>query len=183
MCRRCLTGLSTGRATASLRRPFSLLRRRRCAPVTSDVCAVHGTNPAGCESRYQVSAEPKVSRRASASPRGGVRRKFKAQSRGDEQKPDMRRDALGTSGHVTAKSSICKPGRNAGMGAFCKSGAYARKDSCLTTGDLRGVGVLGRTTTGRRETGAERRAEVSRGHSRPGAPGRRPERSESRVRG
>jgi hypothetical protein len=33
---------------------------------------------------------------------------LKAKSRGDEQKPDMRRDAFGTSGHVTAKSSIYK---------------------------------------------------------------------------
>jgi DNA replication protein DnaC len=42
------------------------------------VCAVHGTNSAGCKSRYQVSAEPKVSQRASASSRGGVRRKPRA---------------------------------------------------------------------------------------------------------
>jgi len=108
-------------------------------PLMSNVCAVHGTNPAGCKSRYQVSAEPKVSRRASASSRGGVRRKPKTKSRGDEQKPDMRRDAPGASGHVTTKPSICNTGGNAGVGAFCKSGAYARKDSCLTTGDLSGA--------------------------------------------
>jgi len=148
-------------------------------PLRSNVCAVHGTNPAGCKSRYQVSAEPKVSQRATASSRGGVGRKLKAKSWGDEQKPDMRRDASGASGHVTAKPSICKPGRNAGMDAFCKSGAYARKDSCLTTGDLHGVASLGRRATGRRATGAEHRGEVSRGHRRPGAPGRRPERCES----
>jgi len=52
--------------------------------------------------------EPKASQRASASSRGGVQRKPKAKSQGDEQKPDMRRDAFGTSGHVTAKSSIYK---------------------------------------------------------------------------
>jgi hypothetical protein len=32
------------------------------------VCAVHGMNPVGCKSRYQVSAEPKVSQRTTASP-------------------------------------------------------------------------------------------------------------------
>ena len=42
----------------------------------------------------------------------------------------MRRDAPGTSGHVTAKSSIC------GWGAFCKSGIYAAKVTCLTPGGL-----------------------------------------------
>jgi len=68
-----------------------------------------------------------------------VRRKLKAKSRGDEQKPDMRRDAFGTSGHVTAKSSIYSVGGDTDKGAFCKSGVYARKDSCLTTGDLHGV--------------------------------------------
>jgi hypothetical protein len=68
-----------------------------------------------------------------------VRRKSKAKSRGDEQKPDTRRDASGASGHVTTKPSICKCGGNVGMDAFCKSGAYARKDSCLTTGGLHGV--------------------------------------------
>ena len=115
--------------------------KRTCygRPLKSNVCAAHGTNPAGCKSRHQVSAEPKVSQRASASLRGGVRRKPKTKSRGDEQKSDMRRDASGASGHVTTKPSICKAGGNAGVGAFCKSGACARKDSCLTAGDLHGV--------------------------------------------
>jgi hypothetical protein len=40
---------------------------------------------------------------------------------------------------VTAKPSICNAGGDAGLGAFCKSGAYAGKDSSLTTGDLPGV--------------------------------------------
>ena len=146
--------------------------------LMSNVCAVHGTNPVGCKSRHQVHAEPKGSQRASASSRGGVRRKSKAKSRGDEQKPDMRRDAPGTSGHVTAKSSICSDGTSTVWGAFCKSGVYARKDSCLTAGDLCGVVNLGRPTTGCRATGAEHRGEVSRGRSRPGRPGRRPERCE-----
>jgi len=52
--------------------------------------------------------------------------------RGDEQEPDMRRDASGASGHVTAKPSIC------GWGAFCKSGVYAAKVTSLTPGDLSG---------------------------------------------
>ncbi len=88
---------------------------------------------AGCDLVLQVFAEPKVSQRASASPRGGVRRKPKAKSRDDEQKPDMRRSAFGASGHVTTKPSISK------RDACCKSGVYARKDSCLTTGDLCGA--------------------------------------------
>ena len=138
-------GLASSRAqaapshnsTSALTLPSS--GRAYGTPLKSNVCAVHGTNPAGCKSRYQVSAEPKVSQRASASPRGGVRRKPKVKSRDDEQKPDMRRSASGASGHVTTKPSICKCGGNAAVGAFCKSGAYARKDSCLTTGDLQGV--------------------------------------------
>ncbi len=52
-------------------------------------------------------AEPKARRRARASPRGGVWRKPNPKLRGDEQKPDRRCNALGTSGHVTAKSPIC----------------------------------------------------------------------------
>lgn len=50
------------------------------------------------------------SQRASASSRGRVQRKPEAKLQGDEQKLDMRRDALGTSGHVTAKSSIEREG-------------------------------------------------------------------------
>jgi hypothetical protein len=146
-------------------------------PLMSNVCAVHGTNPAGWKSRHQVSAEPKVSQRASASSRGGVRRKPKTKSRGDEQELDMRRDASGASGHVTTKPSICNTGGNAGVDAFCKSSAYARKDSCLTTGDLRDAWRPMRHA-GRRATDAEDPAEVSRGHSRPRALGRRPERCE-----
>lgn len=64
------------------------------------------------------------------SPRGGVWRKPNPKLRGDEQKPDMRRDASGASGHVTAKPSICE------WGAFCKSGVYAVKVTCLIPGDL-----------------------------------------------
>lgn len=40
---------------------------------------------------------------------------------------------------MTAKSSIYSVGGDTDKGAICKSGVYARKDSCLTTGDLRGV--------------------------------------------
>ena len=49
---------------------------------------------------------------------------------GDEQEPDLRCGTSGTSGHVTAKSSI----RN--WGVLYKSGVYARKALCLTPGDL-----------------------------------------------
>jgi hypothetical protein len=55
------------------------------------------------------------------------------------KKPEMRRDASGASGHVSAKPSICNAGSNAGRGALCKSGAYAGKDSSLTMADLPGV--------------------------------------------
>ena len=71
--------------------------------------------------------------------RRGAVGKSKAKSRDDEQKPDMRRSAFGTSGHVTAKSLIYSAGGDTGKGACCKSGVYARKDLCLTTGDLHGV--------------------------------------------
>ena len=49
---------------------------------------------------------------------------------GDEQEPDLRCGTSGTSGHVTAKSSI----RN--WGVLYKSGVYALKVTCLTLGDL-----------------------------------------------
>ena len=55
------------------------------------------------------------------------------QLRGDEQEQDIRRDASGTSGLVTAKLAIC------GWGAFCKFGVYAAKVTCLTPGDLCGA--------------------------------------------
>ena len=44
------------------------------------MCAVHGTNPVGCKSRYQAYVEPKVSQRASASSRGGVPFSYLSQS-------------------------------------------------------------------------------------------------------
>jgi hypothetical protein len=65
--------------------------------------------------------EPSVSERARASSRGGVWRKPNAKWRGDEQKLDIRCDALGASWHVTAKPSIRK------WGAFYKSSVYAMK--------------------------------------------------------
>ncbi len=61
--------------------------------------------------------------------------------RGDEQEPDMRCGTLGTSWHVTAKSSIHD------WGVLYKSGVYARKVVSLTRGDLhavRGIGLRGR---------------------------------------
>lgn len=91
--------------------------------------------------------------------------------RGDEQKPDMRRDALGASGHVLAAPSICD------WGAFCKFGAYAGKVACLTPGGLSGaLGTRERVKLAEdRETGPDRRAGVSKGHIRSVALERRPE--------
>ena len=71
----------------------------------------------------------------------GVRRKRGAKARVDEQEPDMRREC-GTSGRDTVKSVSIKHAER-------KSGDCARKAAELTSGDL------------------PRRAEVSRGHSRP----------------
>ena len=75
----------------------------------------------------------------------------------------MRRGASGTSGHVTAKSSIC-----GSMDALCKSGARAAKVTCLTPREV--SPVLRRIEAGHLETGAEYRGEVSRGHSKWVAP-------------
>jgi hypothetical protein len=69
-----------------------------------------------------------------------VQRKSKAKSLDDEQKPDVRRDAFGTSGHVTAKSPIYSVDGSIDKGAFCKSGVYARKDSSAPLWPLRALG-------------------------------------------
>jgi len=79
----------------------------------------------------------------------------------------MRRDTSGANGHVTIKPSICE------WDVFCKSGVYARKVSCLTAGGLPGVR---QSRTEKRGSDSERRAGVSRGHSRLVGPSRRPER-------
>ena len=65
--------------------------------------------------------------------RDACRRKPNPKLRGDEQEPDMRCGTLGTSWHVTAKSSICA------WGVLYKSGVYAGKALCLTPGDLYSV--------------------------------------------
>ena len=105
------------------------------------VCARHGARLLGCKSLDQVYVEPKVRRRARASPRGGVWRKPNPKARGDVLEPDLRCGTSGTSWHVTAKSSIH------GWGVLYKSGVYARKVVSLTRGDLhavRGIGLRGR---------------------------------------
>jgi hypothetical protein len=91
-----------------------------------------------------VFAEPKVRRRTRASSRDGVWRKSNPKARDDEQEPDMRCGALGTSWHVTAKS----PFRN--WGAFYKSGVYVLKALCFTPGGLHVVreGELGLEKSG-----------------------------------
>ena len=80
---------------------------------------------------------------------------------GDVQKPDLRCGTSGTSGHVTAKSSI----RNRGV--LYKSGVYALKVMCLTLGDLSCAlerRVRGELAEGR-AIDPDRMGEVSRGHS------------------
>jgi hypothetical protein len=54
---------------------------------------------------YQVKAEPKIRRRATAAPRGVVGRKPNPKIRDDEQESDIRCDVVGTSEHVIAKLS------------------------------------------------------------------------------
>jgi len=51
-------------------------------------------------------------------------------ARGDEQEPERRCGTPGTSGHVTAKSSIRRGG------GLYQSGVYARNVLCRTLGDL-----------------------------------------------
>ena len=82
--------------------------------------------------------------------------------RGDEQEPDMRCGILGTSGHVTAKSSI----HNWSM--LYKSGVYALKATCLTPGGLpyADVSRLRLNMAEGRAINPDRMAEVSRGHIR-----------------
>jgi len=81
---------------------------------------------------------------------------------GDVQEPDLRCGAFGTSGHVTAKSSICN------RDVLYKSGVYASKITCLTLGDLSCAlerRVRGELAEGR-VIASDRMREVSRRHSR-----------------
>jgi hypothetical protein len=97
-----------------------------------------------------VFAEPKVRRRTRASSRGGVWR-------------DLRCGTSGTSGHVTAKSSI----RN--WDVLYKSGVYALKATCLTPGGLPcalGCRVRRKLAEGR-AIDPDRMGEISRRHSSP----------------
>jgi len=128
------------------------------APATAehDVCARHGTDRAGWKSPCQVFAEPKARRRTRASSRGGVWRKSNPNARGDEQEPDMRCGTSGTSGHVTAKSSIRK-------GVCFINPASTRRTICVLPWEISRVSAR----TGFRATGADRPGEVSRGQSRP----------------
>ena len=126
------------------------------------VCAGHGTELERCKSSCQVISEPKARRRARASSRGEVWRKLNPKARGDVQEPDLRCDASGASGHVTAKLSIRK------WDAFYKSGAYAWNVLCLTPGGL--LGALGSGVPEKLAEGgaihSDRPVEVCRWHSR-----------------
>ena len=110
-------------------------------------------------------------RRARAVSRGTVWRKPKAKSRGDEQEPDVRCDADGASGHVTAKPSSCE------WPAFYKFGVYAMKAKCLTPGGLHCV----EGATDDEAIHGDRNAEVSRGHSARCRAGAGPNKSGSSV--
>ena len=79
-------------------------------------------------------------------------------ARSDEQEPDMRCGTLGTSGHVTAKSSIRR-------GVCFMNPAFTRRTICVLPWEISRLSAR----TGRRVTGADRPGEVSRGHSRPEA--------------
>jgi hypothetical protein len=119
-------------------------------------CARHGTDRAGWESPCQVIAEPKARRRARASSRGGVWRKPNSNARGDVQEPDLRCGTPGTSGHVTAKSSIRR-------GACFINPASTRRTICVLPWEISRLSAR----TGWGETVTDRPGEVSRGRSRP----------------
>jgi len=88
------------------------------------------------------------------SPRGGVWRKHRANARVDGQKPGTRRERR-TSGPLTAKSISIKDAKR-------RPGDCARKAAELTPGDLLCVAAATESAVRR----SDRRAEVSRGHSR-----------------
>src|SRR5439155_18711120 len=105
----------------------------------------------GCKSPAQPDGGEGLVKTQGLSPRGGVRKKRRANMRVDEQKPDMRRQCR-TSGQLTAKSVSIK-------GAKRRSGGCAWKAVELTPGDLSCV----RYRTEAVERQSDRRAEVSRG--------------------
>ena len=130
------------------------------APLAGEanVCARHGTERAGWKFPCQVFAEPKARRRARASPRGGVWRKSNPKARGDVQEPDSRCGTSGTSGHVTAKSSIRK-------GVYFINPASTRGTFCVLPWEVFRLSER----TGWLVTVTDRPGEVSRGHSSAGA--------------
>ena len=131
--------------------------RVKGAPLAAegDVCARHGTERAGWKSPCQVFAEPKARRRARASSRGDVWRKPNPNAWGDEQEPDTRCGTPGTSGHVTAKSSIRS-------GVCFINPASTRETFCVLPWEISRLSAR----TGSRATGFDRPGEVSRGQSR-----------------
>jgi hypothetical protein len=138
-------------------RTTSCTRRSPSAPAGDEcVCARHGTDRAGWKSPCQVFAEPKARRRARASPRGGVWRKPNPRARGDVQEPDSRCGTPGTSGHVTAKSSIR-------TGVCFINPASTRGTICVLPWEISRLSER----TGWRATGTDRPGEVSRGRSSP----------------
>jgi hypothetical protein len=147
------------------------------------VCAGHGTELTGCKSPRQVSAQPKARSRARASPRSGVWRKPHPEMRGDAQEPDTRCGTPGTSGHVTAKSSmragvclITPASRHRKVGVVRREVCMAsRSKGCMKSGGPAGKPGGNRehkpppealTRTERGTIPADRQAEVSRGHRR-----------------
>ena len=88
-------------------------------------------NERGASPRARYSRSRRLGAGQGRPPGGGVWRKPNPHARGDEQEPERRGGAPGTSGHVTAKSSIRR-------GVLDTSGVYARNVRCLTLGDSAG---------------------------------------------
>ncbi len=148
-----------------------LVAAARRPQVMRSVCARHGTERAGWKSPRQVFAEPKARKRTRASSRDGVRRKSNPNVRGDVQEPDTRCGTPGTSGHVTAKSSIRR-------GVCFINPASTRETLCVLPWEISRLSAR----TGSRATGSDRPGEVSRGQSSPEA-GRAIEAPQSRKAG
>ena len=133
-----------------------------CAPRAgkAHVCARHGPERARCKSACQVIAAPKARSRARASTaRWGLE---EAQSKRAGRRTGTGDEVWCTRDERARDREVLHPQG----GVLYKSGVYARNVLCRTLGDL--LDVQEKRIEGG-EIRAERPAEVSRGHSRPGA--------------